>query len=137
MQHKHTLAAMYVTNIPLTGSTLQRILSADAVSPESSSCCTSLLQEGAGSVESHHSTSTLWRSLAGHWTSISSHFEAGMCRQIHRLSQVTSLTASVTASSVSGGAASGEEVVQGKPDIILNPRAKMIVATEISVCTYL
>jgi len=60
-----------------------------------------------------------------------------MCRQIHRLSQVTSSTASVTASGVSGGAAKwGGSGTRQTRHCTKTQGQKMIVATEISVCTY-
>jgi len=91
----------YCRYIPWMGSALQRILSAITVTHHISSCWMSLLQEGAGSVEIHQSTKTLWRSLGGYWLSISSRFESGTHRQIHSNFHSTSFTASVTASGVS------------------------------------
>ena len=98
--HTHT----HIVNVPWIGSALLRILSAARVSSNQSSPRISLLQEGAGSVNNHHSANNFLCSLFGCFSMLTL-LDCGMYRQSHSRLQCTPSIDFVTFSNVRGVAA--------------------------------
>ena len=102
-------------NVPWIGSALFRILSAARVSSHQSIPRIRLLQEGAGSVNNHHSASNFLCSLFGCFSMLTL-LDCGIYRQSHSRIQCTPSIDFVTFSNVRGVAAiKWRWAVHGKP----------------------